>query len=109
MRARAGCAFTAAAQLHAVHAGHPHIGEDQVGPFALDQRQPFFGIRREVEIMPRAAQHHADHLPDQRLVLAEDDRGHHSLPPWRLPKASAPGAVSMRQVIGHSPIIRECG
>src|SRR5260221_400237 len=58
-------------ELKSIHLGHRDVGEDAMRAHALDQREAFASVRREVDLVRRGTQGGLDHLSDSRVIFDE--------------------------------------
>ena len=65
--------------LEAVHAGHLDVEEDQVGRFALDQRDALFAGRRLHDFVAFVLEDHLQRVADRGFVVDDQDAWFHRI------------------------------
>ncbi len=61
--------------LDAVHAGHLHVEQHEVGRLALGERQPFLAGRGAEELVALVLEGHPQRVADGGLVVDDEDAG----------------------------------
>ena len=61
----------------AVHAGQPHVEDDQIDGAAREALQARFAARHRFDLVPLVAQHAGQGGPHARLVVDDQDGGLH--------------------------------